>query len=107
MSKGKNLKHGLSLETRAKINTLFAPWRSKRTSFKVYIFGSRALGTHRPYSDIDLLILATPPLQQFEKEQLLEQIEESELPYKFDLVFEEDLLDEYKNSINQSKKKWA
>lgn len=44
---------------------------------RVYLFGSRARGTNSPHSDVDLAI---------ESKEDLSRVEESNLPYKVDLV---------------------
>ena len=46
---------GLSLETRTKIQSVLASYPEIQ---KVIIYGSRAKGTHRPGSDIDLTLVA-------------------------------------------------
>lgn len=49
------------------------------------VFGSRAEGTARRYSDIDIGI-AGEPLSADRLSQLAEDFEESELPYRVDIV---------------------
>jgi predicted nucleotidyltransferase len=44
---------------------------------KIHVFGSRAKGTPRPYSDLDLLIDAG---------RLAEDFTESDLPWKVDII---------------------
>jgi predicted nucleotidyltransferase len=51
----------------------------------IYLFGSRARGEASPYSDIDIAIKGNRPLKR-ELTQVRFAIEESELPYKVDLV---------------------
>jgi predicted nucleotidyltransferase len=54
---------------------------------KVWIFGSRAKGTARKYSDIDLAIdLLGAPLPLDLISDLSTDFEESELPFKVDLI---------------------
>jgi type I restriction enzyme S subunit len=52
----------------------------------VWVFGSRATGRARRYSDLDLLIDAGRPLGLEEAALLREAFEESDLPYRVDLV---------------------
>ncbi|MGK5083158.1 nucleotidyltransferase domain-containing protein [Bdellovibrionota bacterium FG-1] len=72
--------------------------------FKAWVFGSRARGTHRPYSDLDLLIESTPPISPRQKELLQEAFEESDLPFKVDLVISENLLEAYRKNIMEERK---
>lgn len=51
---------------------------------KVKLYGSRALGTFRPGSDIDLSFIA-PEMDTTELLKIENELEELSLPYKFDL----------------------
>lgn len=53
---------------------------------KVWVFGSRASGHARRYSDLDLAIDAGRPLTLDETAGLAEAFSESELPYRVDIV---------------------
>jgi uncharacterized protein len=55
-------------------------------SAEVWVFGSRATGRARRYSDLDLLIDAGRPLSRDEAALLREAFEESDLPFRVDLV---------------------
>jgi predicted nucleotidyltransferase len=55
-------------------------------SAQVWVFGSRATGRARRYSDLDLLIDAGRPLSLDEAALLREALEESDLPYRVDIV---------------------
>lgn len=50
----------------------------------VRIFGSRAKGTFKPYSDIDLALWGN--LSPLETEAVAAELEELPLPYKFELT---------------------
>ncbi len=50
----------------------------------VKLFGSRAKGTHRPYSDVDLAVFG--PLGPLDGEAIALDLEDLLLPYKFDVV---------------------
>jgi predicted nucleotidyltransferase len=53
----------------------------------VYVFGSRAKKTHKKYSDLDLAIDASGKKISFSKHTALNSdFEESDLPYKVDVV---------------------
>jgi type I restriction enzyme S subunit len=53
---------------------------------KVWVFGSRAVGRARRYSDLDLAIDAGRGLTRDEAAMLHEAFEESDLPYRVDIV---------------------
>jgi len=52
---------------------------------RTLIFGSRAKGVAKPYSDIDLAVVA-PQMDQSEFSRLLEDLEALDLVFKLDLV---------------------
>lgn len=66
---------------------------------RVWIFGSRVKNQHRPYSDVDLLIESTPPISEIQLTQLKDELEESDFPFKVDLVKFEDLVPGYRDGI--------
>jgi predicted nucleotidyltransferase len=51
-----------------------------------WVFGSRATGRARRYSDLDLAIDAGRPLTLDEAARLAEAFSESDLPYRVDLI---------------------
>src|ERR1700757_632405 len=53
---------------------------------KAWVFGSRATGRARRYSDLDLAIDAGRPLTLDEFARLAEALSDSDLPYRVDLV---------------------
>jgi predicted nucleotidyltransferase len=55
-------------------------------STKAWVFGSRATGRARRYSDLDLAIDAGRPLTLDEIAILTEAFSESDLPYRVDLI---------------------
>ncbi len=60
--------------------------RVKNLPVKVYLFGSRAKGEARPTSDVDIAILATGSIPPNLLSELRYLLEESNIPYKVDLV---------------------
>lgn len=52
----------------------------------VLVFGSRAGGRAKPYSDLDLAILGSEALPLARMAELREAFQESDLPFKVDLV---------------------
>ncbi len=69
--------------------------------YRFYVFGSRAKGNAKPFSDIDLCFFDNIP----EREILLleEEFEESDLPYKVDLVNGQTCDPEFKAVILRDK----
>ncbi|MFZ4507373.1 MAG: nucleotidyltransferase family protein [Fimbriimonas sp.] len=52
---------------------------------EVRVFGSRAVGSAKPYSDLDLVIMSNEPLGSVLSD-LAEAFSESDLPYKVDVI---------------------
>ena len=75
------MQFGLSGQTIEKINSVFA--RHPEVE-KVVLYGSRAKGTHRPGSDIDLTLYGTE-ISLKQKNRILDELEELDLPYSIDL----------------------
>lgn len=67
---------------------------------QVWLFGSRALGTHRKYSDVDLLLV---DIDREQISKLTTLLEDSDLPFKFDLVSNSDLESSYRDDIESQK----
>jgi predicted nucleotidyltransferase len=53
---------------------------------RVVVFGSRATGKARPFSDLDLLLLDPPRLDWAQRADLRDAFEKSSLPFRVDLV---------------------
>jgi type I restriction enzyme S subunit len=53
---------------------------------EVWAFGSRARGIAKPYSDLDLAIIAELPLSLEQGAALAEAFAESDLPWRVDVV---------------------
>jgi predicted nucleotidyltransferase len=51
---------------------------------QVILFGSRARGTHKPFSDVDITLLGIG-LTRSHLNRLMADIDESSLPYSFDI----------------------
>lgn len=77
-----------------------------KKKFTVSIFGSRARGGYRQYSDLDLWIEAAPSLTRSEEADLRSVFEESDLPIKVDIVTPESCLESYWENISAEKKVW-
>ena len=53
---------------------------------KIYLFGSRATGSHMPTSDIDIAIDNSKPIKLSVMLELEEFIEDLPIPFEFDIV---------------------
>lgn len=69
---------------------------------ELWLFGSRATGKQKIYSDIDLLLTGTA-LSEKQLSDIKADLEESSLAYKADLVQESELYTPYKNEVGQQK----
>ena len=69
--------------------------------FPVYLFGSRTTNTIKAFSDIDLIIMTNNNLPSDIVAQLTNEIDESNIPYKVDIVEWHLLSDSLKNSIQK------
>lgn len=72
---------------------------------RVYLFGSRARGTYRKFSDVDLLIEAniTNPVTLHQLYEIRSAIEDSRFPYKVDLVDSTELAESYRDQVHSEK----
>jgi uncharacterized protein len=71
-----------------------------------WCFGSRARGDFSKFSDIDILV--SPKNAELESVLSLvrEKIEQSNFPYKVDLVFEVDVAASYRKQVQAEKVLW-
>lgn len=66
--------------------------------YSAFIFGSRAQGTNREYSDIDLGILGKDKLPTSTIAQIKNDLEDTSIPYRVDLIDFSTVTDKFKNS---------
>ncbi|MEM7737354.1 MAG: nucleotidyltransferase domain-containing protein [Deinococcota bacterium] len=52
----------------------------------VWVFGSRTTGRARPFSDLDLVVQADAPLSLTQQTTLANAFEDSDLPFKVDVL---------------------
>jgi type I restriction enzyme S subunit len=60
--------------------------RSHLPDAPVWVFGSRARGTAKPYSDLDLAVITSEPLPLAVSAALAEDFSDSDLPWRVDVV---------------------
>jgi len=75
------MQFGLSAQTIDRINSVFA--RHPEVE-KAVLYGSRAKGTYKPGSDIDLTLYGNE-ISLKQKNRILDELEELDLPYSIDL----------------------
>ena len=97
---------GLSEKTHTEIQQILEGFLRPKKNYSVSVFGSRASGKHRKYSDLDLLIECSPVLNDAELGQLRELFTDSELPFKIDIVTPETCLAEYRDRILSERQLW-
>ena len=73
---------------------------------KIYLFGSRARGTHSQWSDIDLAIDASTPLELRNIDEINNLMEALSTPYKIDVVDVHGVPELMKASIERDKVVW-
>ncbi|HEV2917355.1 MAG TPA: nucleotidyltransferase domain-containing protein [Candidatus Babeliales bacterium] len=73
---------------------------------KIYLFGSRARGTNRPTSDIDLALDAGRPLSFLEVAQARNVLDVLYIPQKIDVVDLHSVPDYLRTTILKEGKVW-
>lgn len=66
----------------------------------VWVFGSRATGHARPFSDLDLLVTKPASLTWLQRADLRDAFEASDLPFKVDVVEAEGLSGAIASRVN-------
>ena len=69
----------------------------------VHVFGSRAKGRVKAWSDLDLVFEGPAPLPLSLTAALAEAFEESDLPWKVDIVDRKTVSDDFGKLIDQTK----
>ena len=95
---------GLSVKQIAILKDLIQDVFGVHTDLKVFLFGSRATGKQRKYSDIDLALQSKDQTLNQKITILRNKLDESSLPYKVDLVNWDEIINDYLPSVKKSKK---
>ena len=77
--------------TPAQAHSVRAIVESVTPGAEVRVFGSRATGRARPFSDLDLLFVQPARLTWLQRADLRDQFEASDLPFRVDVVETEAL----------------
>lgn len=70
---------------------------------KVWIFGSRATNKNAPFSDVDIMFEPSRELPGGFLFEIKSNIEESNFPYKVDLVERSELASSYRDRVESEK----
>ena len=70
---------------------------------EVWVFGSRATGHARPFSDLDLLVTKPVSLTWLQRADLRDAFEASDLPFKVDVVEAEGLSGDMAARVNSER----
>ena len=75
----------------------------KNNNVKIYIFGSRARGDYKEYSDIDICI--TEEVDQKRRYKIMDDVDKIMTHHKIDLIFMQDVKnEEFIKNIDRDKK---
>ena len=85
------------------IKNIFEKYLSNKLKAKVYIYGSRATGKTKKFSDIDIVLKLKDTETNSIITKLKSDLEESDLPYKIDLVNWHEIAEEYLPQIKKQK----
>lgn len=93
---------GVSLSV-AQARTLFAIVQRCLPTAELWVFGSRATGRARPFSDLDLLLTAPASLSPQQRVALSDAFEASDLPFRVDLVLAAELSGGIAERVNEER----
>ena len=68
-----------------------------------YVFGSRVKGNHKKFSDVDLCFVLEEPMKLSEIGGLSREFEDSNLPFKVDVVDYHSVSEEFQKVIDKYK----
>lgn len=77
-----------------------------KNDFAVFLFGSRAIGKENRTSDIDVGVLGKNTFPILIKSDLLDELEESIIPYKVDIVDFKNVSEDFKKIALQHIQVW-
>ena len=75
--------------------------------YKIFLFGSRAASKNRPFSDYDIGVLGSRALPTQSISLIEEELEESDIPYKVDVVDFYNVRPEFKKVALRHAKLWT
>jgi len=66
---------------------------------KIYVFGSRATGRNKPFSDVDLCVVSNTAIPDAVMAAIKESFQESRIPFKVDIVDYHQMSDDFRAMI--------
>lgn len=73
------------------------------SQYSVWAFGSRVRQTHKPFSDLDIVVVNDEPLSITTMAELSEAFSESDLPWKVDVVDWASISEGFRKNIHADK----
>lgn len=95
--------YGLKLQEIQEMKQLFQKFFGDLTDAKIFLFGSRATGKNKEFSDIDIAIRSKTKDLQKRVSLFNEAWEESKLPYKVDITQWKEIYKPYLSRIKKEK----
>ncbi|MEI8128151.1 MAG: nucleotidyltransferase domain-containing protein [bacterium] len=68
-------------------------------SLKIYVFGSRARGNAKKYSDLDIALQAESKIEVNKMSKIEIELEETTIPYKVDVIDLNNISDTFRKCI--------
>jgi len=90
------MNHGIDSDVEKKI---LAVLTALMPGVTIYLFGSRARGTHSPRSDIDIALQSTEQLSRHAIAEIVRMLQASDIPYKIEIVDFNRVSDDMRTSI--------
>ncbi len=89
--------------TKEELNDLQRILKRFVPDYRVWAFGSRVTGTHKPFSDLDIALVGDEPISIETRAALTEALSDSALPYKVDIVDWASTSEAFQEIINKQK----
>lgn len=77
--------------------------RLKNEGAQVFVFGSRASGNNQEFSDLDIGYVSTSPINNSLIVKIKDELEDSDLPIKVDLVNVDDIPESFMSSVTRTR----
>ena len=76
------------------INTIL-----KDQNLKIYVFGSRATGKAKKYSDLDVALMSDTKIDGNKMSEIIIKLEDTTIPYKVDVIDLREISETFKKCI--------
>ena len=77
------------------------------TNAEILLYGSRARGDNYPFSDVDIAVLPKGKIGNKKITFLKEKIEESNIPYKVEIINLRETSDEFRDEVLKEAIVWS